>query len=606
MWAALFVMLASLIVYLNALDSPFISDDHLLIEKNEVLRVCPPLDAFRFGFWERMSDYATEAKSDYYRPLQIASYSVDYRLGGGSPAVFHLTNVLMHVGTSLLVYLLGRLIFCNAFVAFGGALLFAVHPIHTEAVSWIASRGDVMVAAFACAAFGAFVLALRQPDRVRSTAYGAVSSVALLGMLLCKENALTFIFPMGLWLMLQRNNKSLQCYAAETGRAAWGLLAIGTVAVGTYVFLRLGLAQVPLAGQGRLALNLHQCLRANEILARYFAILSWPWPLNFFRLSTLSAFDMSPVRLVCSVLGVALLALIGVAWRRWPAVAFCLAWIVLTFLPVLDFIPLPMPLAERSAYLPSIAYCWLLALLIGRVLSSGVSRMATLGAVVVVFGALTMARNVDWSDERAFWTQTWRLSPTFVEANKSLAMICNDQGAWSEAENICRQLIKSVPDDDYGWSGLSTALEGQHRFNDAIRVLQEGTRHADRPWRLLTEEGVLQTRAGRPFDAEKSLRAAIAARPSFAPPRFALGVLLASQKRWDEAVETLTQLVDRYPRDVRAIHNLAVALRESGRSAERQGDRAHAIECYRQCLKIWDGDARSRDEIAARLDRLIH
>src|SRR5262249_43994344 len=117
--------------------------------------------AFARGIWSFMSQTTTV---DYYRPLQTAIYTVAYQIGGLSPFVYHVINVLIHSAVTILVYLV-----CLQFArlipyAFIVAALFAAHPVHTEAVSWIAGVGDLECGFFYFAALYTFLRGLKSPS----------------------------------------------------------------------------------------------------------------------------------------------------------------------------------------------------------------------------------------------------------------------------------------------------------------------------------------------------------------------------------------------------------------------------------------------------------
>lgn len=136
-------------LYGNILKSPFIWDDQILIVNNIIIQD-----------WKNLPQYFSQylfsgagAEGDYWRPLQTISFSFDYSLGGLNPFVYHMVNVLWHILASVLAYMLFFKIFKNKPAAFFTALFFLIHPLQTEAVTYVSGRADSMLAVFLFSSF---------------------------------------------------------------------------------------------------------------------------------------------------------------------------------------------------------------------------------------------------------------------------------------------------------------------------------------------------------------------------------------------------------------------------------------------------------------------
>ena len=171
--------------YLNALGGPFQSDDHRDIVDNTLLRAP-----------HRLSEVFTTPlrvrgnRRGFYRPITALTYWIDLRLYGPNPFGFHLENLLWHTATALLVLVLLRGLWpAEPLMAFGAAALFAVHPVHTEAVSWISGRSEILAAFWGLLAFWAH----RRADSVaaRASLWRIAALAAWLVALGAKEMAAT-------------------------------------------------------------------------------------------------------------------------------------------------------------------------------------------------------------------------------------------------------------------------------------------------------------------------------------------------------------------------------------------------------------------------------
>jgi 4-amino-4-deoxy-L-arabinose transferase-like glycosyltransferase len=160
--ATALLALVPFVTYAGALANQFVYDDeHQIMENPFVLnpRLWPRM--FLGSVW---SFRGAGVQTNFYRPLQFAVYWLVYRLAGPNPAVFHLFQILLYVATVWLVYRLGLELIQNEVAALVGALLWALHPLHVEAVAWIASMPEVGFGFFYLLAFLLFVRAEKEPS----------------------------------------------------------------------------------------------------------------------------------------------------------------------------------------------------------------------------------------------------------------------------------------------------------------------------------------------------------------------------------------------------------------------------------------------------------
>lgn len=145
-WHLAVIVVATFLVYTNAFGNAFLWDDIHLIVDNPAIKS-----------WERfpslwVSDlFPQGVRSYYYRPVQAVTYLVDYQIWGLSPLGYHLTSTLVHGVVALLLYHLASLVLAVPAAALITALLFTIHPIHTEAVTYLSGRSDPLSALFALA-----------------------------------------------------------------------------------------------------------------------------------------------------------------------------------------------------------------------------------------------------------------------------------------------------------------------------------------------------------------------------------------------------------------------------------------------------------------------
>src|SRR3972149_10838390 len=138
LWVSLLLLASvSFLVYANTLGHEFVYDDDVQILRNQWIRSPEHIPKYFTGdVWSFRNP--GEPKSNYYRPVQLLAYLGLYQVAGLNPFAYHLVNVLLHVACTWLVFLVARRLLQEQGLSLAAALLFATHPIHTEAVAWVA------------------------------------------------------------------------------------------------------------------------------------------------------------------------------------------------------------------------------------------------------------------------------------------------------------------------------------------------------------------------------------------------------------------------------------------------------------------------------------
>ncbi len=373
----------AVVVYLPALRNGFALDDVSIIAANPIVHRWAELwRAFGQPYWPPSLGAAM------YRPLPIASYALDWQLG--SVAWMHAVNLLWHAGASAaVVAMVLRLSGSDRAALLGGAL-FAVHPLHVEAVANIVGRAELMAALFTVAS----VYAALAYDRL------ALSLAALALGLLSKETAAA-VPALVVWGWIQGigrpGRRRMVAYAA--GWAAVGLTYAAVRWAILHPYARLEHIAPVFVGASPLAVRLTTIAAFTDV-AR---LLVFPLVLRVDyspaeRTLVTSSLDGRFIAGVCCILLWA--ALLVLAWRRGRHVeAFGLGWIGIAFLPVANLLfPTGVLVAERTLYLPTVG----LAIAVGAVCWSLPDRWYTvaLGAVVLLGGLRTWLRVPVWRNSR--------------------------------------------------------------------------------------------------------------------------------------------------------------------------------------------------------------
>lgn len=451
--AAIGVGLLAVAAYANSLTNGFVWDDQIILDRQLVAFpslgavLIPPAGIPQFS-------------PDYYRPVVIASYLFDRALGGREPFVYHGSLVAAHAVATVLLFLLAVRLFGQRagamFGAVGAAALFAVHPVHTESVAWIAGRSDVLAAVFTLAALlahGEFddpaarsELGRRVrrptpkprlwPRSKRALGRSVATGVFVFLAVGSKETAAT-VFPLLLlrdWLAWRPNREArlrvpdLMIRYAGPVAAGVAYLLLRRAALGEFV------GHAP--GDPGLERSAADFLGA---VALYVGRLAVPLRLNAY-------IDSVPTDWVTlCITAVTIAAVVGagiVLYRRNETLpAFLLAWVVMALVPSLAIVwKIPeAPVAERYLYLPSAGYCLLLGCVAMRAWASqrlpGASVVASLAVASLVLAGLaaTVVRNRVWHDNLSLWSDAASKSHVSGMPLRSLAAELQRRGRFEEA-----------------------------------------------------------------------------------------------------------------------------------------------------------------------------
>ena len=177
------IIILTALSYINTLHNSFVYDDNTYVVENRQIRSISNIPkAF-------ISSYPPDAKEQgLYRPLVTISYIFDYAVWGLNPKGFHLTNLILHILTSIIIYLLALEILKKSWPSLIAALIFALHPVHTEAVTWIVGRAEVMAGLFY---FIAFLLYIKAGESISLETGCLLAQISLIFCAFSKEMAIT-------------------------------------------------------------------------------------------------------------------------------------------------------------------------------------------------------------------------------------------------------------------------------------------------------------------------------------------------------------------------------------------------------------------------------
>src|SRR6516164_959488 len=348
-----FLFLVALLPYVNTLRNGFVYDDEEQVLSNPYIR---DFNHLREIFTTDVLSYqGFSVSANYYRPIMNLGYLLCYRMFGPRAYGFHLVNLLLHGFVVLLLFAVTKRMFRNSTLAFVAAALFALHPIHTESVDWIAAVTDLELTFFFLLTFG---LLLRL-DRPKPSGHGLTQLATAASFALAtisKEQALTLPLLATLYEHAYREDRGQTTMVQKLAR--YGALWLLTVA---YLFLRVRFLGT-LAHGRRLLAGYEVVFSAITLFGQYMWKLLWPLRLCAYYVFEVSD-DPTDLRVLAGLAAVVLVAILFVAlWKFDRIASFGVVWLAVTLAPVLNANWLADNVfTERYLYLPSVGFCWVLA-----------------------------------------------------------------------------------------------------------------------------------------------------------------------------------------------------------------------------------------------------
>jgi Flp pilus assembly protein TadD len=597
LWISLVLVGLNVLVYAAVWQHDFVSfDDPQYVTENVHVKAGLTWAGLRWAL--------TTGEAGNWHPLAWMSHMADVQLFGVHAGAHHVTNLVLHVVNSLLLFgVLWRLtgaLYRSAVVA----ALFAVHPMHVESVAWISERKDVLSTFFWFLGVWAYTDYVR--DR-RWTRYGLVFLCLTLG-LMSKPMLVTFPFAL-LLLDYWPLERPIDTRLILEKIPLFALVAASSVA--TFLAQSRGgavsaLAALPLTARA-----------ANAVIAYIGYIQKMLWPTG---LTVLYPYS----REFGWRLGVAFVVLIVVTTlavlsaRKYRFVLVGWLWYLGTLVPVIGLVQVGIQsMADRDPYVPSIGLFIIVAWGVPDLLRAlPQKRVVILSATAVVIVACTLTAHAQvryWQDSLTLWEHAVRVTPgdahvetalgsvlaekgkvaeatalftdalarepQFAEAHNKLGVALADQGHIAEAIPHYEAAIRFKPSLAEARYNLGNALAAQGKSDDAIAQYHDALRL--RPDDAATHNGLgsaLDDR-GRIDDAIAEYQTSIRLNPEFADAHNNLGAARAKQGKTDEAILEFLEALKLNPKQADAHYNVAVMLNQKGRTAE-------AVQHLQEALRL--------------------
>jgi len=574
---AALVLLVTLGAYANSIHNGFAYDDLRAIQDNTRLEDPGDFGTF-FGtsYWNWDNDVTR-----LYRPLTVWSWAVDQALFGPGPFGVHLVNVLGGALQAGLVYVFLLLLFRKRGLALLAALLFALHPVHTEVLANGVGRSEIAGGIFLMAGAILHVLGARRarPGRLGTLPpplYLLGTALCLMIALLFKESAVVLpaLLVLADWLVLEegRVRPALRRLPAA---------AVYAVPVVAYLLLRASVIGTSLPAVQEVMIPLsaaERVLYASGTLVAYLGQLAVPWRLlceySDYR-TPLTASLSQPVPALSLVVWIVLgFLVVRLARRRAMTPLYGIGWFWIAILPVSNLLfPIGTIRADRLLFIPSLGFTLVLAWLI-LLLARRWSTVAWVLAAAVLgfYGWRTVTRNPDWKSQESIWTADLAKNPGSAVGWTLLGDVRRQQGRFEEAEADYRRAFELR---DRAWF-----YPEAHNHYAELMSRKGNVAEAKRHYRLVLSRApgqitalinlgaILLNADSTRTEAIDLLERAVASDPANLAPRINLTQAYDNAGRLDLALETIEGAIAIAPRRPDLWTIKGIVLRKAGREAD--------------------------------------
>lgn len=557
------ILFFTFLVYARTLAYPFINwDDPKYVVEN--------LDIRNFSA-EHVRHFFTQPYVGIYAPLTMISLALDYQLYHFNATGFHITNLMLHLASTGLVFTILLTLSGEWLVAAAVTLIFGVHPVQPESVVWISQRKNVLSFFFFLAAFWLHLKARRDANPESRLRLEAAELICF--VLACLAKPLSVMMPPVLLAFDY-------CYGYMTRKNLMKYLPYFLISLG------IGLVSVHIAqsathgeyiGNSRWTTFLTVLVALMKYLQLMFFPVSqsilYPFPLyrSFFH-----------PHILLSVLGLSGVGIFAFTlWQRDRKLFFWMTWYFILLFPVMNIIPLLDYMQDRWLYLPLIGIFTILFTLLLRRFGRGVSLFAA-GLLTVTFTLTNLNRQTVWASPEALWLETrkvsrdywsspyYNLGHYYVEQGKFDLAIkefqktinrFNHPGAWGaigtvytkmgQPEKAVPYFLKALeldPGESAFYNELGLIYKEQKKFDLALEQYDKAIKLDPVRPANYCNRAVALALLGNAEEAEKAFQKSLSLDPDFGDSLINYAGFLFKQKRYTEAQSHAVKFLDLYPR----------------------------------------------------------
>jgi len=586
----IFAILLGLIIigiYHNSLNAPFIYDDKPKIVENPDIK---KLSNIKTKLIYPYSKHKSFKRNDPSRPLTYLTFTLNYHFGKLNPFGYHLFNILLHIFNSILIFLLTKRILFYTYKESSDllpifvALLFAVHPINTNVVTYTFARSDALAVLFYLLSLLFFIKTFEGSKKayILSVFFCVLSfsskpiAVTLPAMLLIFDYI--FLSQYEIRRVMEKKYYHLAFWVILIGYLLFRYFYLG------------GIGDVESDAPLKVP-RYPYLLTQTYVLVQYIKSLIIPTGLCIMHWVKLAKtiFEFKVLYSIFFIAGIFL-----ITWKvykkktNWSKIVlFCVLWFFITLSPTSSFFPTTAYMDDKRLYLSGLGFY----LAIGFAYFSFYCKATTyskkskqillsiMAIYISLLGVATYKRNQLYRNPVLVWQDVIARYPNSSKAYNNLGLLYKNQKKYDEAIREYQRTLNINPNYAEAHTNLGVLYHEQKRYDEAIQEYQKALSVDPNDAEAYNNLGVSYHVQKRYDKAIQSYQDALATNPDYADAYNNLGVLYYEQKRYGEAIQEYQKALDINPDYAKAHNNLGVAYKELKRYDE-------AIEQYQKALSI--------------------
>ncbi len=537
-------------LYLNSFPNLFTNWDDSMIYAN------PQVKSLN---WSNILEIFTLHKASTYQPIRVLSYAIDYHFWGFNPVGYHITNTLFYILTCIMVFFALRELSVrlreraspdsHQRVALFGSLLFAAHPVHVEAVTWLAARKEVLQGFFFFSAFYLYLKGRDTEGRERLVSLGLVFMCFLFAVL---SKPSSIVFP-GTILIYELGSRREGLRGFLRKHRVFLISSLVISALFTFIMFKV------MFEAGGIKAYRGDTIGSNALVCLYVFLENirlLVWTINYSAAYSLSVsmpvFCLKNVILI--LIAISLFAVSVLSLRRTKVVFFSLFFFVITLFPYLNIIPISTLKADRYVFIASFSYFFILGIVFNHLysyyhkkFSEGFFKLlctALFIFLLVGYSLITIRQNTIWGNSYTLWSDAVEKYPNSNTANALMGVVYMELGMDRDAVKYLEKAVQLLPYDYESHNNL----------------------------------GIVYGRLG---EAEKALNAyamALELRPDDNTIKINLSVFYQRQKEYEKAERILKYLLLKNPKNAQLHFRLGLLQRDAGQCDQAIHDLLKSIE----------------------------
>jgi tetratricopeptide (TPR) repeat protein len=499
----------------------------------------------------------------------MLSYAIDYRFWKLNPMGYRITNILFYILTCMTIFFTLRLLSASLReekqpdshfrVGLFGAFLFAAHPVHVEAVTWLAARKEVLQGFFFFLAFYLYLTGKEKEGRHRGILFVLVLLSILLATL-SKPSAIVFPAVLVVYEMALRRNQWIDFIKKH-----WIFFSLSTILSFLFTFV---LIRVMLHAGG--IKPYHGGTFFNNLLISFYVLL-YNLKLLLFSMDYSAAYTLRVpfplLNLQTLFVVLAVFLLFGLSlWslKKTKVVFFSFLFFLVTLLPYLNILPISTILADRYVFIASFSTCLLLGIGLDKLyailhpkFSHGFFKILSLTLFLFLLGSysfMTIQQNRIWENSYTLWSDAVEKYPDSNVANALMGVVYMDLGMDEEAAEYLEKAVQILPIDYESRNNL----------------------------------GIVYQKLNRPERALQELMIALSLKPEDEMMKINLSLYYQSQKEYGKSEAILRNLLSKNPKDVRLLYRLGILYKEMGDYEGAVAELKRAIELAPGIITLYE------------------